>query len=196
MHARDGSTVAGDADEPNETLVARLEHGLERAAFTKRLLPFDDVDEVVQLDQVDPIDTHALERASNLRPCALVIASPGLRREKEAVAMLGEPGLQAILRLAVRGGDVDVVDALLQQQLEDGLRLGLRHAPADRGRPEDRSRALVACRAEGRGRYHDLRLPQLAGVPFNERYSPPLSRAARSSGRPSALSSACVASMS
>jgi hypothetical protein len=160
VHARNGAAVAGDADEPNEAFVTRLDSRLQRAALAQRLLPLDHVDQVVQLDQVDAVDTHALERAPDLRPRAVVVAAARLRREEEAVAVLCEPRLQAILRLAVRGGNVDVVDAVLEQELEHAVGLGLRHAPADRGGAEDRPRALVSGAAEQGRRDHLLSLPQ------------------------------------
>src|SRR3954471_21558045 len=98
----------------------------------------------MQLDEVDAVDTHALERTADLGSRPLVIAPPGLRRKEETVAMLHEPGLQAVLRLPVGRGDVDVVDTVLEQELENRVRLGLRHAPTDRGGAEDRAGALVA----------------------------------------------------
>ena len=134
--------VAGDADEADEPLVAGLERCLERPAGTERLLPLAGMDEVVQLDQVDRGDIHPVERAVDgvarrrSRPVA------GLRREEERVAMLREPGSQLVLRVPVARGGVDVVDAVLEQQLEDGVRLG-RCRSAERDGAEHDPRAHV-----------------------------------------------------
>ena len=53
--------MAGDADEADETLVARLDGSFERPAFAQRGLPLDRIDEVVQLEQVDVVDAEAVE---------------------------------------------------------------------------------------------------------------------------------------
>ena len=69
------------------------------------------LDEVVQLDEVDLVDAEPLERALQLAPGAVAVALAGLRRQEELVAVVGEERRQAQLRLAVRRGRVDVVDA-------------------------------------------------------------------------------------
>ncbi len=106
----DRQAVPGDPDEADEPLVAGLDRRLERASRPERLLPLARVDEVVELDQVDPVDTHALERAVDRLPRAGRRALAGLRGEEEAVAVLGEPGAELILGVAVARGGVDVVD--------------------------------------------------------------------------------------
>ncbi len=83
VHPRHRQAVAGDADEADEALVARLDGRLERAAFAQRGLPLDHVDEVVQLDQVDVVDAEAVERAADLLARAVAVALAGLRREEE-----------------------------------------------------------------------------------------------------------------
>ena len=126
MHPRHRQAVAGDADEADETLVARLDGRFERAAFAQRSLPLDHVDEVVQLEQVDAIDAEPVERAADLLARAGAVALPGLRREEEPVAVLAQPRREPQLRVAVRRSGVDVIDAVLEQQLER----------ADRPRPD------------------------------------------------------------
>ena len=88
MHPRHRQAVAGDADEADEALVARLDGRFERAAFAQRGLPLDHVDEVVQLDQVDVVDAEPVERAADLLARAGAVALAGLRREEEPVAVL------------------------------------------------------------------------------------------------------------
>ena len=140
MHPGDREAVAGDADEADEALVARLDGGLERAAFAQRGLPLDHVDEVVQLQQVDVVDAEAVERAADLLARARAVALAGLRGEEEPVAVLRQPRCEPQLRVAVRRGRVDVVDAVLEQQLERAVGLGLRD-----GRRAPRRRRACAC---------------------------------------------------
>ena len=142
MHCGHREAVTGDADESYETLVARLDRRLERAAFAQRGLPLDHVDEVVQLDQVDAVDAEPVERAADLLPRALVVALAGLRRDEEARRARAQPRRDAELRVAVRGGGVDVVDAVREQQLERALGVRLR----DADRAPRRRRSSACCR--------------------------------------------------
>ena len=114
MHPGDRQAVAGDADEPNEPLVARLHRRLQRTVLAQGELPVDYVDEVVQLEQVDVVDAEAVERAADLLACAGVVALAGLRRQEETVAVPLEPWGEPQLGVAVRGGRVDVVHAVLE----------------------------------------------------------------------------------
>ena len=70
--------------------------------------------EAVQLDQVDLIDAHALERAPDLLARRRVGALASLRGEEEVAAVLAHPRREAQLGVAVARGGVDVVDAVLQ----------------------------------------------------------------------------------
>src|SRR3982751_321207 len=133
MHLRNRQPVTGDADEADETLVARLQRGVERSAFPQRELPLDHVDQVVQLEQIDAIDAEPVERPADLLARARVVALSGLRREEETFAMTAQPGRDPELRVTVRGGGIDVVDAVLEQELERLVRLGLRDGAERRG---------------------------------------------------------------
>ena len=157
MHPRDGEAVPGDADEPDKALVARFDGGFERAPFAQRGLPLDHVDEVVQLQQVDVIDAEAFERAVNLLASAGSVALPGLRGDEEPVAVLLQPRREPQLGAAVRGSGIDVVDAVLEQQLKRLVGLGLGDRAERRG-AEERARAVVAGAPERRFRDHTLRL--------------------------------------
>ena len=75
VHGRDREPMPGDADEANEPLLASFDRCLERTALAQRELPLDDVHEVVQLEQVDPVDAQSLERSVDLLLRALVVAS-------------------------------------------------------------------------------------------------------------------------
>jgi hypothetical protein len=122
---------------------------LERTARAERGLPLDHVDEVVQLEQVDADRRRAVERAVDLFARAGAVALPGLRRDEETVAVLRQPRREPAARVAVRRSGVDVVDAVLEQQLEGRVRLGLRERAECRG-TEDRACALVAGASERR----------------------------------------------
>ena len=167
--------MAGDADEANEPLVPGLEHRLERAARPERLLPLRGMDEVVQLDQVDRRDVHPVERAVDgvarrrSRPVA------GLRRDEERVTMLGQPGSKLILGVPVVRGGVDVVDPVVEQQLEEGVRLR-RCRSDERHGAEDDPRARVPRPAErdlrdGHPFQHTLASDELGSRPVPEESS-------------------------
>ena len=99
-------------------------------------LPFVLLDEVVQLDQIDVVDPHPLERALEGRPGPC--RPPGRRSWWRGTprAVVGEPRLQAILGLAVRRRGVDVVDACRLDLGEDAVG-GALTDPAEPGGAED-----------------------------------------------------------
>ena len=149
VHRGDREAVAGDADEADEALLARLDGGLERAVRRQRDLPVDHVDEVVELDQVDVVDAEPVERPPDLLLRARVVPLAGLGGDEEPARLALEPRGEAQLGVAVRGGRVDVVDAVLEQELERALGLGVGDRSERRG-AEDRAAALVSGAAERR----------------------------------------------
>src|SRR6185436_2093335 len=104
----DRQAVARDADEAHETLLTRFDGSLERPVFAQSELPLDHVDEVVQLYQVEAVDTEPVERAPNLLPRSLVVPPAGLGRQEEGFRVALQPWRNAKLGVAVRGGRVDV----------------------------------------------------------------------------------------
>ncbi len=157
MHLRDSEPVPGDADEADESRVARLHRGFECPAFPQRELPFDHVDEVVQLEQIDAFDAETLEGSPNLLARAPVVTLSGLRREEETAGMAGQPRRDPEFRIAVGSSGVNVVHAMLEECLERTVRLGLRDRAERRG-AEDRASALVTGPPERRLRDHRLRV--------------------------------------
>ena len=107
----------------------------------------------MQLDQVDAIDAEPLERALDLLLRALVVPLSRLRREEKPVRVPLQPRRDPQLGVAVRGGGIDVVEAVLEQHLERGVRLALRDG-SERGGTEEQAGALVAGAPEGRFRDH------------------------------------------
>ena len=148
MHLGHRQPVAGHADEAHEPLLARLDRRLQRAVGAERDLPLDHVDEVVQLDRVDVVDAEAVERAADLLARPAVGPLAGLRGDEELALVPAQPGGDAQLGVAVGRRDVDVVDAVLEQQLQRAVGVGLGDAPQRRG-AEDRAGRLVPGRPEG-----------------------------------------------
>src|SRR5208282_36482 len=147
VHCGHFRTVTGHSDESHQPLSPRLDDRLERATRAQRGAPFSFIDEVMQLDQVDMIDTQPLERSMKTRAGAIVGAIAGLGGEEEVLAMLPHPGADSQLRLAVCGGRVDMVDAIFEQRLEDAIRAILLHS-AQRGGAEDYPRAWMSSASE------------------------------------------------
>ncbi len=113
------------------------------AARAVRRLPLVLLDEVVQLDQVDVVDAHPLERPLEARPGVVRSAIAGLRRQEDLVAMLRQPRCEEILGHPVRGRGVPVVDAELEQHVEHRVGLLLRGVEQP-GTTEDHPAALMS----------------------------------------------------
>ncbi len=143
VHGGDGPPVAGDADEARQALRARLDRCLERAPRSHGLVPVVRMAERVELDQVDVIDAQPVERAVNVLAGLRSRARAGFRREEEILPVTRHPGTDAELGVPVPRGGVDVVDAVTEQHFQRAVRIRLA-GPGQRGRAEERHRALVA----------------------------------------------------
>ena len=148
MHGGDRPAVAGDPDEADQALITRLARRVERAAGRERLLPFVGVAQRVQLQKVDPVGAQPLERAGDLVLRAGVVAKARLGREKEVVPVAVHPGADPELGIAVGRGGVDVVDAVLEQEVEHPVG-GALIDPAEGRGAEDHGRAHVSGAPEG-----------------------------------------------
>src|SRR3954453_496905 len=97
------------------------------------------------------VDPEPVERAPDLLARAGVRALPGLGGQEELVLL--DPVGDAELRVPVAEGDIDVVDAVLEDHLERaiGVRLG---DVAERRGTEDHAAGLVSGRTEGRALDH------------------------------------------
>ncbi len=78
MHPGDADAVPRDTDVAGKALVPCREQRLERAARTGGDLPLVGFDEVVELDQVDMVDAHPLERPLEFGPRPVSLRSPVL----------------------------------------------------------------------------------------------------------------------
>jgi hypothetical protein len=79
MHRRDTDAMTGHADEPAEPLVTCSGHRLHDPTHGERLVPLVGFDKIVQLDEVDAVDTHSLQGSLQL----------GARRSTGTLACLG-----------------------------------------------------------------------------------------------------------
>jgi hypothetical protein len=122
----------------------------------------------VQLDRVDVVDAEAVERAPDLLARGGVAALAGLRRDEELALVLPQPVRDAQLGVAVSGGGVDVVDAVLEQQLESAVGVALGPAGERRG-AEDHAGGLVAGGSEGGALDHDPEVTPRASLRRPER---------------------------
>ena len=143
MHGRDPETVPGHADCASQPLVDGSEqsgHGTVRGEGGLPLVRFD---EVVELDEVDSVDTQTLKTLFQLSPCCVAGSLPGLGSEKELVAVVLEKIEKSPLTFAVRRRRINVVDAGVADGLERGIGPALAHRGKRRG-SEDQAAALVA----------------------------------------------------
>ncbi len=136
-----------------QPLVACGEERGDGTVWGERGAPFVVFDEVVQLHEVDRVDAHAFEAAFETGPGFGAGAVACLGGQEDLVAMVGEPWCKPILRGAVGGGGVDVVDAPTAHDVERGVGSVLAH-PTERSGSEDQSATAVAGSAEGGGGKH------------------------------------------
>src|SRR5207249_4977710 len=135
MHLGDARAVPGDADAAHQALLPRLDERFERTARTQRRLPLAFLDQVVQLNQVDVVDAQAFERAMQALARGRIGSLSRLCSQEEALAMPSHPGTDAQLRVAVGCGGVDVIDAVLEEEIENLIGLFSGHTP-ERGGAE------------------------------------------------------------
>jgi hypothetical protein len=154
VHLGHRQAMAGDADEAHQPLLARLDRRLEGAIGAQRGVPLDDVDQVVQLDGVDPVDAEAVEGPPDLLPGAAVGPFPRLRRDEEGARVALQPRRDPQFGVAVARRHVDVVDAVLQELVQGPVGVALGHAGQRRG-TEDHAAGVMAGRAERRPWEHD-----------------------------------------
>jgi hypothetical protein len=116
----------------------------------------------VELDEIDHVDAEPLQRAMQLLLRRAVVALVDLRREEEAAGVALQPGRDPQLGVAVGRGRVEVVDAVLEQQLQRPLGLLVRDR-AERRSAEDDARAVVTRAPEGCGVDHTPSVLQVVG---------------------------------
>ena len=150
VHVRDAQAVAGDADEPHETLVACRGERLDGATGSERDLPLVGLDEVVELDHVDVGDVHALERSFQLSPRLRTRPFPRLGGEEDVRAMGRQPRSEQVLRRAVARRRVDVVQTALGDHRQRSIGTFLAHAPEPRGAEDHAGRSVAGAPEVGK----------------------------------------------
>jgi hypothetical protein len=101
----------------------------------------------MDLDQVDPVGLEPLEAVVDLHPGALGVTRLRLGRQEDAVADPRHPRSEPQLGIAVAGGNVEVVDAGVEREL-DRLVGDVLADLGEAGRAVDEDRALMADAAE------------------------------------------------
>ena len=106
-------------------------------------------DQVVELDEVDLIDTQPLQAPFEFGPSCTAGAFAGLGRQENLAAMVLQPWRQPQLRLAVARSRIEVVHARGAHEFDRGIGAALAHR-AKRSRSEDDTRAVVTGAPERR----------------------------------------------
>src|SRR5918999_652861 len=91
MHRRDRDAVTRHADDRDQALGASLDRRLQSASRTEGVFPFDYIDQVVQLNQIDSIDAEPVKRSANLLLSACVVSFSRLGCEEEMIGLAREP---------------------------------------------------------------------------------------------------------
>src|SRR5262249_8871193 len=92
-------------------------------------------------------DAEPVERAPDLLARRRAVTLAGLGCEEEPLAILREPGGEPKLGVAVGRRGVDVIHAVLEEDVEGAIGFSLREVRERRG-SEDRARALVPGRTK------------------------------------------------
>src|SRR5262249_53610872 len=143
MHGRNGPAMPRDPYEAHEPLLPCFNRRFQRPAWPHRQVPVIGVKQGMQLNQVNCIDPQAFERAMNPVTRVLVEALAGLGSEEEILAMLCHPWANAQFGVPIAGRNVDMIDAIFEEDVEHTVRLCLGGA-AERRRPKERDCAHMS----------------------------------------------------
>ena len=61
MRRGDLGAVASDANETDQSLFARLDRGFDHAARTQGAIPFNRIGQIVQLPEIEVIDSQSIQ---------------------------------------------------------------------------------------------------------------------------------------
>src|SRR5215471_2274669 len=143
MHGRNGPAMPRDPYEAHETLLPCFNRRFQRPAWPHRQVPVIGVKQGVQLNQVNCIDSQAFERAMDLVTRVLVEALAGLGGEEEILAMPRHPWADTQFSISIAGRDVNMIDAVFEEDVEHTVCLCLGSA-TERRRPKERDCAQVS----------------------------------------------------
>ena len=132
-----------------KSLVARSAQGRKCSVGCVRSFPVLLLHEVVELDEVHVVHAETRERGLELAPGCFTVALARLGREEVVIAVADQPGCDAQLGVAVAGGGVEVVDAMLTKHFENAVSR-LLASRAERGTAEYHSSTGVAGSSESR----------------------------------------------
>ena len=131
--------VPGDPCEVTTAVIAGLEDRLDGSAARVELF---DVRHRVQLVEVEVLAAEQSERLVELRAHAVGVAAERLAGHEEVAAHRRHERTEQLLRPAVLGRDVEVVDTSAEGRVE-GLLGDRRIGAPERGTTEDRHRGVV-----------------------------------------------------
>ncbi len=134
--------MAGNTKEAHQALLLRLNKGLQSSTRSHGNFPLIRLDEHMHLPQVDMIRSQQIEGTMEMLLCFLVGPLFGFGGQEKVVAVALYPGAEQLLGGAIAVGSVDMVDAILKQQLHRTVGFGLGNA-AERGRAKDCTRTLM-----------------------------------------------------
>ncbi len=122
--------VGGEADVPDLSFLARLYERLEGPRRREDLLHFFHPCNSVELVEVEMIRSQPLERSLEFGPGALCITRHRLAGEKGLAPPRPERWSEFCLgfAVAVRGGDIEVVDPFVEHLSDNPVRLALLHS--------------------------------------------------------------------
>ena len=125
IYRRGIDPMTGDANIFEQTLLAGFEESLHRAAPGKDGVQLLHCSYSMELIQVEGFGLQALQRGAQFLPCAFLGALHRLAAQENLIADARQPRTNADFGLTVGWSDVEVVDARLQDLLEDFVGVSL-----------------------------------------------------------------------
>src|SRR5262249_30606259 len=163
MHGGNGPAMTSNPDEAHKALLPRFDRRFQRPAWPHCHVPVVRVKQGMQLNQVHHIHPQAFERPMDLVTGILVKALPGLGGEEEILAMARHPGSNPQFGIPIACRNVDMIDAVFEEDVQDAIRLGL-GGTAERCRTEERHRAHVCSASKRSFLNHRCSFPVRAGA--------------------------------
>jgi hypothetical protein len=142
VHPRDAKPVTGNSDETNHSLLSGLDESLDGAPGAMRRVPLVIFNQVVELNQVQPIHAEAMEGALKASPGTWAGALPSLRGEEEVVPVGGHPWRNPQFGIAIGRRGIDMVYPKLKEGGEDLVGIVLGDSPYTSGTKDHPAAAM------------------------------------------------------